>query len=38
MSNNQTTISKDAANKKLIVVREFDAPLAEVWKAWIDLG
>ncbi len=36
MSNNQTTISKDAANKKLIVVREFDAPLEEVWKAWTD--
>ena len=34
MSNKKTTISKDAANKKLIVVREFDAPLAEVWKAW----
>lgn len=36
MSNKQTTIAKDAANKKLIVVREFDAPLAEVWKAWTD--
>ncbi len=36
MSNKQTTISKDAANKKLIVVREFDAPLEEVWKAWTD--
>ena len=36
MSNKQTTISKDAANKKLIVVREFDAPLGEVWKAWTD--
>ncbi len=36
MSNKQTTISKDAANKKLIVVREFDAPLEEVWRAWTD--
>lgn len=36
MSNKQTTISKDAANKKIIVVREFDAPLEEVWKAWTD--
>ncbi len=36
MSNKQTTISKDAASKKIIVVREFDAPLEEVWKAWTD--
>lgn len=36
MSNKQTTISKDAANKKIVVVREFDAPLEEVWKAWTD--
>jgi uncharacterized protein YndB with AHSA1/START domain len=36
MSNKQTTITKDAANKKLIVVREFDAPLEVVWKAWTD--
>jgi uncharacterized protein YndB with AHSA1/START domain len=36
MSNKQTTISQDAANKKLYVVREFDAPVSEVWKAWTD--
>lgn len=36
MSNKQTTISKDSANRKLIVVREFDAPLPVVWKAWTD--
>ena len=36
MSNKQTSISKDAANNKLIVIREFDAPLEEVWKAWTD--
>jgi len=36
MSNKQTTISKDAANKKIVVVREFDAPVEEVWKAWTE--
>jgi uncharacterized protein YndB with AHSA1/START domain len=36
MSNKQTSISKDAANKKLIIVREFDAPLEEVWRAWTE--
>lgn len=36
MSNKLTTISKDAANKKLIVTREFAAPLEQVWKAWTD--
>jgi len=36
MSNKQTTIAKDAANKKITVVREFDAPLEVVWKAWTD--
>lgn len=32
----QTTITKDASNKKLVVVREFDAPLPLVWQAWTD--
>ena len=36
MSNKQTTVSKDPANKKIVVMREFDAPLEEVWKAWTD--
>ncbi len=36
MSNKQTAISKEAATKKIIVVREFDAPPEEVWKAWTD--
>ena len=42
MSNKQTTmskqtsISKDVPNRKIVVVREFDAPLEEVWKAWTD--
>lgn len=30
----QTLVSKDLANKKLVIVREFDAPLEQVWKAW----
>ena len=32
----QTVITKDAANKKLFVVREFDGPLEQVWKAWTE--
>src|SRR5918998_1542357 len=32
----QTAISKDLQNKKLQVIREFDAPLELVWKAWTD--
>ena len=32
--NKQTIITKDAANKKLVVVREFDAPVDQVWDAW----
>jgi uncharacterized protein YndB with AHSA1/START domain len=36
ITRNQTTISKDVANKKIIVVREFDAPLENVWKAWTE--
>lgn len=36
MSNKQTTITKNEAAKKLIIVREFDASPEEVWKAWTD--
>jgi uncharacterized protein YndB with AHSA1/START domain len=36
MATKETIYSKDAANKKITVVREFDAPLATVWKAWTD--
>ena len=36
MANKQTEISKDLPNKKLNVVREFEAPVADVWKAWTD--
>ena len=34
--NKETIYSKDSANKKLSVVREFDAPVAQVWKAWTE--
>ena len=34
--NNQTVISKDLSNKKLVIVREFDAPVEQVWKAWTE--
>lgn len=30
------TVSKDVANKKITVVREFDAPVERVWKAWTE--
>ena len=33
---NNTLVSKDLANKKLHVVREFNAPLEKVWKAWTE--
>jgi len=36
IKNKQTQVSKDAANKKITVVREFDAPLSQVWQAWTD--
>lgn len=32
----ETIISKDLENRKLLVVREFDAPLDQVWKAWTE--
>lgn len=32
----QTRIEKDVPNKKIKVVRAFDAPRNEVWKAWTD--
>jgi uncharacterized protein YndB with AHSA1/START domain len=32
----ETMISKDLANKKIFVVRVFDAPLERVWKAWTE--
>ena len=32
----ETIYTKDAANKKISVVREFDAPVEQVWKAWTE--
>lgn len=32
----QTRIEKDLPNKKIKIIRAFDAPLADVWKAWTD--
>jgi uncharacterized protein YndB with AHSA1/START domain len=34
MTQKETLVSKDAANKNLVVTREFDAPVEQVWKAW----
>src|ERR1043165_154225 len=34
--NKETIFTKDAASKKIIVTREFDAPLEQVWKAWTE--
>jgi uncharacterized protein YndB with AHSA1/START domain len=33
---NQTKYTKDLANKQLVVEREFDAPVALVWRAWTE--
>src|SRR5262245_31302572 len=30
----KTQVAKDLANKKEVVVREFDAPVQQVWEAW----
>ncbi|WP_315823310.1 SRPBCC family protein [Paraflavitalea speifideaquila] len=32
----QPGITKDLAKKQIIVVRELDAPIDQVWKAWTD--
>lgn len=32
----QASFTKDLENKKIEVVREFDAPVQQVWKAWTD--
>ncbi|TDX02061.1 SRPBCC family protein [Dinghuibacter silviterrae] len=32
----ETKIAKDPTGKKLIVTRDFNAPLARVWHAWTD--
>ena len=33
---NQTILSKDIENKRIKVVREFAAPVKDVWEAWTD--
>ena len=32
----ETIYKKDAANKKMAVIREFDAPVEKVWRAWTE--
>jgi len=32
----QTQVTKDRENKRLVVVREFDATLPDVWRAWTE--
>jgi uncharacterized protein YndB with AHSA1/START domain len=34
MATNETIYTKDLVNKKLKVVREFNAPFEKVWEAW----
>src|SRR2546423_15478404 len=34
--NKETIFTKDLANKKITVVREFNAPVDQVWKAWTE--
>ncbi|RYD58632.1 MAG: SRPBCC domain-containing protein [Sphingobacteriales bacterium] len=36
IATNETAITKDAANKKMIVTRKFDAPVENVWRAWTE--
>ena len=33
---NKTILKKNLANKRLIITREFDAPVEMVWRAWTD--
>jgi uncharacterized protein YndB with AHSA1/START domain len=34
--NSKMQIDKDPANKKMTIVRSFDAPVADVWRAWTE--
>ena len=36
MVTKETIYTKDQSNKKLKVVREFDAPVENVWRAWTE--
>ena len=33
---NQTIITQDAAARQLTIVRDFDAPVEQVWRAWTE--
>lgn len=35
-TNKEVSFKKDMANRKILVVREFDAPLHHVWRAWTE--
>ena len=34
--NKETLYTKDVANNKMTVVRQFDAPVEQVWRAWTE--
>ncbi|AXY73531.1 SRPBCC domain-containing protein [Paraflavitalea soli] len=36
IANKEPKVTKDLANKKITFVREFDAPLEQVWHAWTE--
>ena len=36
MQEKQTIITKDLANKKIFVVREFEGTPEQVWQAWTE--
>jgi uncharacterized protein YndB with AHSA1/START domain len=36
IANKETVYTKDVANKKIKVIREFDAPVEKVWRAWTE--
>ncbi|MFT3680461.1 MAG: SRPBCC domain-containing protein [Ferruginibacter sp.] len=36
MENNKTQYTQDLQNNMLLVIREFDAPLENVWRAWTE--
>lgn len=36
MATKETVYTRDPSNKKIKVVREFDAPVEKVWKAWTE--
>ena len=36
VANRETQFTQDVANKRIIVVRKFEAPVAEVWRYWTE--